>query len=105
MGFGENLANIGSKGLTGGKKGEDAPAPPDYKAAAEATGRENRPNQYTPFGSTTWSTGPDGRPVQTTGVAPGMEGAMGGMQGQLSSAWGTPLDNGAQARDRAEGAI
>jgi hypothetical protein len=88
----------------GGKKGGADPMP-DYKGAAEATGRENRPNQYTPFASTQWTTGPDGRPVQTTGLAPGMQGAMTGMQGQLSSAWGTPLDTGAQARDRAENAI
>lgn len=105
MGFGQNAANVATKGLTGGKKGEDAPPPPDYKGAAEATGQQNRPNQYTPFGSTTWSTGPDGRPVQTTGVSEGMQGAMNGMQGQLSSAWSSPLDNGGQARDRAENAI
>src|SRR3954469_12048715 len=105
MAFLQNAANIGTKGLTGGKKGSDAPPPPDYKGAAEATGRENRPNQYTPFASTTWTTGPDGRPVQTTGLAPGLQGAMTGMQGQLSGAWGSPLDTGAQARDRAEGAI
>jgi hypothetical protein len=105
MAFLQNAANIGSKGLTGGKKGGEAPPPPDYQGAAEATGRENRPNQYTPFGSTTWTTGPDGRPVQTTGLAPGLQGAIGGMQGQLSNAWNIPLDTGAQARDRAEGAI
>jgi len=46
-------------------QGKSAPAPPDYKSAAEATAASdkealrdqtyaNRPNQYTPFGSTTW---------------------------------------------------
>ena len=82
--------------------GSDAVAP---AGAAEATGRENRPNQATPFASLNWTTGPDGRPMQTTSVAPGMQGAMTGMQNQLSGAWGTPLDTGAQARDRAENAI
>lgn len=87
-----------------GKKGS-APDAPDYKGAAEATAKGNRPNQYTPFGSSTWTQDPSGAWTQNTSLAPGMQGAMSGMQGQLSSAWGTPLDNGAQARDRAEGAI
>src|SRR5436305_15124702 len=105
MGFWQNAENVGSKGLTGGKKGNDAPPPPDYKGAAEATGRENRPDQYTPFGSTTWSTGADGRPVPSTDVSQGMQGAMSGMQGKPSSARGTPLDPGAHARNSAENAI
>src|SRR5256885_5231983 len=91
-------------GQTASKKGA-APPPPDYKGAAEATGQQNRPNQATPFASSSWTTGPDGRPMQTTSLAPEMQGAMSGMQGQLSGAWGTPLDNGATARTNAENAI
>lgn len=105
MGFLQNAANIGSKGLTGGKKGNDAPPPPDYKGAAEATAQANRPTQNTPFGSVSWTHDANGNWTQNTNVAPGMQGAMSGMQGQLSNAWNIPLDTGAQARDRAEGAI
>ena len=39
-----------------GKKGGSSPPPaPDYKAAAEATAASNRVNQYTPYGSLTYS--------------------------------------------------
>ena len=50
---------------------KDAPAPPDYKGAAEATAasdremlreqtRANRPNQYTPFGTNIWNQDAEG---------------------------------------------
>lgn len=78
-----------------GGKG-DAPPPPDYRGAAQAQGQAsrevtdvqnyaNRPQQYTPFGSTTWSpraiTNPaTGQAVtewtQTTQLAPGLQAAL-----------------------------
>lgn len=56
--------------------GKSSPKAPDYTAAAEATGQSsrenteaqtwaNRPDQYSPFGSTTWSQSPQYDP--TTG--------------------------------------
>ena len=53
----------------------DAPAAPDYKGAAEATAAGNRVNQYTPFGSLTYSqsgTDSQGNPTysQTMQLAP-----------------------------------
>lgn len=44
----------------------DAPATPDYKGAAEATAAGNRVNQYTPYGSLTYSQSgqdPQGNPI------------------------------------------
>ena len=34
---------------------------------------QNRVNQGTPYGTSTWSTGPDGRPTQTTTLNPGQQ--------------------------------
>src|SRR5690242_8089755 len=46
---------------------KDSPSPPpapDYKGAAEATAASQRVNQYTPYGTQTWSQGPSTQ-VQT----------------------------------------
>lgn len=102
-----------------GHVGKSAPAPPDFGALANEQTKQNRPDQSNPFGSTSWSTGPDGRPVQTTNFAPGTQGLADQLQGQageygsqasdlssqIAKSWQTPLDNGAQARDKAESAI
>jgi hypothetical protein len=102
-----NVATGGGLGMAqraSGKKGQ-APPPPDYKGAAEATARGNRPNQSGPFGSVNWTTGPDGRDSQTTSFSGPLAGLSNTLQGQAASAFGTPLDNGAQARQHAEDAI
>jgi len=93
-----------------GKK-SSPPPPPDYtataektaasqKAAADAQTLANRPNQVNAAGDTsTWTTGPDGRPVQTTAL--GAQGqAQQGVQNTLANnagqqaidALGKPLD-------------
>jgi hypothetical protein len=66
------------------KSTPDAPAPPDYTGAANATAagnleaarvaaKANRPNEYTPYGSRTWDVGVGGDPdrwVGTTSLTP-----------------------------------
>src|SRR6266850_3367357 len=106
-----------------------APDMPDYKGASEQATRNSRPNQNTPWASSTWTSGSmpgapgaqsmldrmlhrapgaptgDGRDTQTIGLAGPLDAANQSMMGQLQSAWGTPLDNGAGARQHAEDAI
>ncbi len=59
--------------------GKSAPAPPDYRAAAEETAagnkemldlqtQANRPNQYTPFGATEWTKDDQGNWTQNTSL-------------------------------------
>lgn len=88
-----------------GHVGKSAPAPPDFGALANQQTEQNRPNQATPFGGTSWGTGPDGRPTQSTNFSPGLQPGVDSLQGQFNAANATPLDNGAQARDKAESAI
>jgi hypothetical protein len=68
-----------------GKK--SAPPPPDYAAAAEATAagnremlemqtRANRPNQTTPWGTSTWSEGKDGMWEQRIELTPQQQAAL-----------------------------
>ncbi len=61
----------------------------------------NRPNQNNAFGFTNWTTGPDGRPVQTSGFAPGMQNTFNSLQQQAQQANATPMDDGSAARDQA----
>lgn len=71
-----------------GKGHSSAPPAPDYKGAAEATAQgnlqnlqyqtgANRPNQVTPWGSSTWSA-PDaqGHQTETVGLNPGLQQAL-----------------------------
>jgi hypothetical protein len=55
--------------------------------AAEKTTLQNRPNQVTGEGSTTWTVGPDGRPVQTTALNPTLAGAQTAQQGTQRELW------------------
>lgn len=87
-------------GLGGGKK--SAPAPPDFAALAKQQTNANRPNQITPFASSTWD--PE-KQTQTTAFSGPLGDAAAGLQSQFASANASPLDNGAQARQRAEDAI
>lgn len=95
------------EGGFGNVGGQDVPNTPGvYQKAAEATAQANRPTQNSPFGTSSWTQDPTtGAWTQNTGFAPGMQSAFQGMQDQMSSLWGTPLDNGAGARDKAENAI
>lgn len=65
----------------------DAPDPPDYRGAAQETAEgniellnaqteANRPNQYTPFGSSTWSGGGSTPWEQTVTLAPNAQSAL-----------------------------
>ncbi len=125
-------------GLFGGKK--KAPDPPDYKGAAEAQGESsleaiqaqtlaNRPDQYTPWGSSEWSDTGDGRWRQDIVLDPQQQASLDAQmavgQGRSELAQGligrageevmTPPDwdplsmngvgTGADARQRAEDAI
>jgi hypothetical protein len=98
----------GKNGLGG--KGSGAPSSPDFTAAAnaqaaasQANTREqtaaNRPNQSGPFGSSTWSQGPDGQWTQNTALAPGLQAGADNLMGQIAGQG--PAMTGDQARDQA----
>ena len=83
----------------------EEPGRPDFTAAAEKQTQENRPNFNNPFGSQQRSKDANGNWTNTTSFSPQFSGLFGYLSGQASSAWDKPLDNGQQARDRAENAI
>lgn len=96
--------------------GKQAPSPQDYtgianqqaQAGAQAVQQQtqqNRPDQVTNFGSTQWTTGPDGQPVQTTSLAGPLGGAASGLQQQFADLAANPLDlSGLPQVDYGEGA-
>jgi hypothetical protein len=71
----------------GGGKGGEAPAAPDFMAAANEQTRANRPNQEGPFGSTEWTQDANGNWTQNVSLTPGLNDAtqnlIGGLSGQL----------------------
>jgi hypothetical protein len=98
-----------------GKK--STPKPPDYEAAAERTAagnialvdaqtQDNRPNQYTPWGSSEWSEAPDGTWTQNVNLSPeqqaalndqlaiqaGRSGLAGSMFGRVGEEFGDVMD-------------
>lgn len=100
--------------------GKQAPAPPNYKGAAEAQGASsatntaaqtnaNRPNQSTPFGSSSWVQGPDGKWTQSSSLAGPLGGAATNLNEQAAGNLGAPmdwnqfgkLDDGSAAREQA----
>ena len=92
------------------------PAAPDFMALADKQGQissdlldqqtlANRSNQANPFGFSNWTKGADGQWSQSSGFSGPMAGLFGDLQSQAANAWSTPLDNGQQARTRAEDAI
>jgi hypothetical protein len=102
IGLGGALGGAGGAAagaLGGGGKGGGAPSAPDFAGAAERQAESGRINQTSPFGSATWSIGPDGRPTQTTSLAPGLQGGAANLEGQIANQG--PLDTGTQARDQA----
>lgn len=91
----------GSGQSDAGKK--SAPPPPDYSAAAgeqaqssqqnvNAQTQQNRPNINTPFATQTWTTGPDGTPQMTTGLAGGLGAGAAALQQQFGAANANPMD-------------
>jgi hypothetical protein len=83
---------------------QGAPAPQNYMGLAQQQAGQqndllgqqtqaNRPNQQNAFGATsTWTTGPDGRPMQQTAFTGPLGQASGGVQQQLLQAMTGPLD-------------
>lgn len=67
----------------------------------------NRPNQTNAYGSNSqWSQDPTtGAWTQNQSFGGPLAGAAGNMEGQVANAWGTPLDNGQQARTDATNAV
>jgi hypothetical protein len=95
-----------------GGKGGEAPAVPDFMGAVDAQAnasrditreqtQANRPNQYGPFGSTTWQQGPDGQWTQNVSLAGPLAGAASGYQNLMAQQAGQPLPDGSAARDQA----
>jgi len=56
-----------------GKKQAKQPTPPDPGYIINLQSGENRNNTYSPYGSTEWVTGPDGRPSQETTLNPALQ--------------------------------
>ena len=85
---------IGTQGgvnaQTGGGKNGHGVTPPDFYGAAQQQTAANRPNQTGPFGSTSWTQGPDGQWTQNVTLTPGLNDAaqslMGGLSNQLDPA-------------------
>ena len=121
---------------------KSTPAPPDYAAAAKATAagnkemldlqtQANRPDQFTPFGSTQWEQDASGNWTQTSVLNPESQRALDAqlgltadkselaqsLTGRMEDEFGQPLDysglpewagelsSGAEARQSAEDAI
>lgn len=104
IGLGANALGIGAGAKAAGDSGKkNAPAPPDYaglaQQQADASRRlaneqtaANRPNQSTPFASSTWAQGPDGQWTQQVGFNGPLAGAAQSAQQQAADAMGQPLD-------------
>lgn len=57
----------------GKKSAGKPPAAPDPATVINLQSGENRTNTYTPFGSSEWVIGPDGRPSQETSASPALQ--------------------------------
>lgn len=102
-------ASQGAKQSAGGKN--SAPAPPDFTQAAQQQAassqqavnqqtQANRPDQTNAFGaSSTWTTGPDGTPIQTSSLGGPLASGVSNLEGQIGSQGA--LGTGDQARDQA----
>lgn len=91
---------------------KSAGPPPNYQGAAQQQAKSsqqatqqqtqaNRPDQNTPFAQSQWVQGPDGQWHQSTSFSGPLAGAATGLEGQIASNFGSPLDNGTAARDQA----
>lgn len=101
---GETVGGVGRE--VGNFLSPTPPSPIDFAGAAQADAQgrqaatdaqtlQNRPNQQNAFGvSTQWTTGPDGRPVQTQSFGGPMGGLFSSLQGQAAQSMGQPLNFG-----------
>lgn len=91
--------------------GKSAPAPQDYKAAAEATAQSgqqavnsqtqaNRPNVNTAFGQQSWTKDANGNWTMSAGLSPELQGIFGDVKGFDFGSLGQMTD-GSAARDQA----
>lgn len=82
--------------------GSSAPTPPDFNAAAKAQAdassaavqgqtAANRPNQTTPFATTSWTQGPNGQWQQNVSLNGPLGGLQQGLQGQAAQAMAQPF--------------
>lgn len=78
--------------------GKQAPKPGDYQGAAQQTSASTRPDVRGPLSNTTWTTGPDGRPVVTQGVSGQVQNAFDSMRPFDLGSFG-PIQSGDQARE------
>lgn len=88
--------------------GDKGPEAPDFTAAAQEQAKQSKVNINNPFMSSGWTQGPDGRWTQNTSLAPGLQSAATGLQGQVAGLsqpmdWSQfgPVQTGDQARDQA----
>lgn len=92
--------------------GKQAPAAPDYTAAAQKQSQDsadatnaqtgaNRPNQSNPFGSSQWTQSPTGQWSQNSSFAGPMGDAAGSLQQQYADMLRQPMQDGSAARDQA----
>jgi hypothetical protein len=72
--------------------GKGAPPAQDYTAIADKQIAANRPNQSTPFGSSTWTQNPDGTWSQNVQFGGPLAGAFQNIGNQFASATSSPLD-------------
>lgn len=83
------------------------PTSPNYEAAANQQGQANldaargtialsNPNQNTPYGSQTYTIGPDGRPVQTQSLSPELQQRFSDLNSILPSLTNTIRNNASQ---------
>jgi hypothetical protein len=74
--------------------GKNAPPAQDYTGIADKQVGANRPNQSTPYGSSSWTQGPDGQWNQSVQFGGPLAGAFQNVGNQFASATSSPLDFG-----------
>lgn len=79
--------------------------PGAYQQAATATAQGNRPTQNTPWGSMTWTQGPDGQWTQNLDPNGPMGQSIFNLQQQGANGTAAPISNGSDARTAAYNAL
>lgn len=106
--YGIKTSGGGKNGIGG--KGGKPPDTPDLVGAAREQANinnqgvaqqttANRPNQYGPFGSSTWQQGPDGQWTQNVSLTPGLQAGAERLSGEIANQG--PIGTGDQARQQA----
>lgn len=73
-------------------KGKNSAPPQDYQAINQKQIQANRPNQSTPFGSSTWQQDANGNWTQNVQFGGPLAGAFQNISSQMASATANPLD-------------